>query len=153
MRRLPGRVGSHSFVTFNERFGGKPSADVKTDNVESISKLLQKPVARSLVYAALKHANILYEVERFMLSAFYIALKRRKNADEHNNISMARAVVKATNNSPTQNQDIKLMVYHIHEEIANLNEHQIKQWAADKSKESIERLKDDAYFLSGLLGH
>lgn len=53
MHRLPGRVGSHSFDTFNDRFGGKPSADMKTANAESISKLLQKPKARSLVYETL----------------------------------------------------------------------------------------------------
>ena len=46
MHRPPGRVGSHSFDAFNERFGGKPSADVKSDNVKSISRLLQKSDGR-----------------------------------------------------------------------------------------------------------
>ena len=62
MHRLPGRVCSHSFDTYSERFGGKPSADVKTYKMERISNLLQKPKARTLVYGALKEIDILYEV-------------------------------------------------------------------------------------------
>jgi hypothetical protein len=73
MHRPPGRVGSHSFDAFNERFQGKPSADVKSDNVKCIARLLQKPMAQKIVYGALREANILYEVKRFMLSAFYLA--------------------------------------------------------------------------------
>jgi hypothetical protein len=98
MHQLPGRTGSHSFVTYGERFGGKPSAYKKTDLMENLTRLFQKTQARSLVYAALKEANILYECERFMLSAFYIALKRSKRRNMHKNISLVQGIIKVTNN-------------------------------------------------------
>jgi hypothetical protein len=150
MHRLPGRMGRHSFDTFGERFGGQPSAYMKTTPVERINRLLQKPQARNLVYTVLKGTNILYEREWFMLSAFYIALKRRKRVDIHKNISMAQAVINATDNNPEENQETELMVLSMQEQIANYDEGQIKQFAAEKAKESIKRRKDDADFLSGL---
>jgi hypothetical protein len=146
MRRLPGRVGSHSFDTFNERFGGKPSAYKKTTLIDSLAGLLQKPKACNLVYAALKEANILYDCERFMLSAFFIALKRRRLSAVQRDISMVHKIIKATNSNPIEDWQIRSM----REQIANLDEYQIKQFAAVRAKESIERRKDDAYFLAGL---
>jgi hypothetical protein len=150
MHRLPGRVGNRPFDTFGEKFGGKPSAYMKTNPVDRISRLLRKSQARNLVYTVLKETNILYEYECFMLSAFYIALKRRKHIDIHRNISMAQAVIDATDNSPEENPETELMVLNMQEQIANYDECQIKQFAAEKAKESIKRRKDDAYFLSGL---
>ena len=150
MHRLPGRVGSRPFDTFGERFGGQPSAYMKTNLVERINRLLRKPQAQNLVYTALKRTNILYEYEWFMLSAFYIALKRRKRIDIHKNISMSQAVINATDNNPEGNPKTELMVLKIQEQIANYDEYQIKQFAAEKAKESIKRRKDDAYSLPGL---
>jgi len=145
MHRLPGRVGAHSFDRFGERFGGKPSAYKKTTQMESLARLLQKTKARNLVYAALKEANILYDYKRFMLTAFYIAQKKCKLADT----SRVHKIIKAINNNPIEDWKIKSM----QEQIANLDEYQIKQLAADRAKESIERRKDDAYFLAGLFNY
>ena len=78
MYPLPGRVRRDSYERFGERFGGKPSAYKKNNLDRKSSRLLQKPKARNLVYAAIKEANIQYDCERFMLSAFFIALKKRR---------------------------------------------------------------------------
>jgi hypothetical protein len=150
MHRLPGRIGSRPFNTFGERFGGQPSAYMKTNLVERINRLLRKPQARNLVYTVLKKTNILYEYEWFMLSAFYISLKRRKHIDIRKNVSMAQAVINATDNNPEENPETELMVLNMLEQIANYDEYQIKRFAAEKAKESIKRRKDDAYFLMGL---
>jgi hypothetical protein len=122
MHQLPGRTGSHSFVTYGERFGGKPSAYKKTDLMENLTRLFQKTQARSLVYAALKEANILYECERFMLSAFYIALKRSKRRNMHKNISLVQGIIKATNNSPLETWKIKSL----QNQIVNRDENQLE---------------------------
>jgi hypothetical protein len=115
MHWLPGRIGSHSLDTFNERFRGKPSADLKTDNLERILRLLQKPRARSIVYEALKETNILYEFERFMLSAFYIALKKRK-LEESKNILLVQYVMNATSSYPIGEWEIRLVYEQTYEQ-------------------------------------
>jgi hypothetical protein len=146
MHRLPGRVASYSYDTFNERFGGKPSADVKTDNVERISKLLQKPRARSLVYDALKKTNILYNCESFMLAAFFIALKRSKRRNMNKNISLVRVIMKAVNSASLETWKIKSLLNHT----VNQDENHLIAFAAVRAKESVKIHRDDAYFLMGL---
>lgn len=153
MHRPPGRVGSHSFGAFNERFRGKPSADVKSDNVKSISRLLQKSMAENIVYEALKETNILYEVERFMLSAFYFALKKRKLTDEQKNILLVQIVVNATSRyGPINDWQARSMYKPIYDQISKLDNSQIMQLAERKARESTKRPKDNMYFLAGLLG-
>jgi hypothetical protein len=153
MHRPPGRVGSHSFDAFNERFKGKPSADVKSDNVKRISRLLQKPVAQKIVYEALKESNSLYVFERLMLSAFYFALKKRKLTDEQKNIILVQIVVNATSSyGPIEDWQARSMYKQINEQISKLDDSQIKQLAELKARESTGRPKDNVYFLAGLLG-
>jgi hypothetical protein len=114
--------------------------------VQRISKLLQKSRARILVYEALNEINILYEVERFMLSAFFIALKRSKRRNMHKNTSIVKVIMKATNNTPLETRKIELLVNHI----VNQDENQLRSFAAERAKESIQMQKDDANFLMGL---
>lgn len=152
MHRHPGRVGSHSFDAFNERFQGRPSADVKSDNVKRISRLLQKPVAQNIVYEALKETNLLYEVERFMLSAFYFALKNRKLTNEQKNILVQTVVNATSSHGPIKDWQARSMYKPIYEEISKLDDSQIKQLAERKASESTLRPKDNVYFLAGLLG-
>ena len=59
---------------------------------------------------------------------------------------MVHKIIKATNSNPIEDWQIRSM----REQIANLDEYQIKQFAAVRAKESIKRRKDDAYFLAGL---
>lgn len=152
MHRPPGRVGSHSYDAFNERFLGKPSADVKSNNVKRISILLQNPVAQNIVYEALKETKILFEVERFMLSSFYFTLKKRKLTDEQKNILLVQIVRNATSSyGPIEDWQARSMYKQIYEQISKLNDSQIKQLAERKAKESTERRKDNVYFLAGLL--
>ena len=117
MYPLPGRVRRDSYERFGERFGGKPSAYKKTTLIESLARLLQKPKARNLVYGALKEANIQYDCERFMLSAFFIALKKRRLSAVQRDISMVHKIIKATNSNPIEDWQIRSM----REQIANLD--------------------------------
>jgi hypothetical protein len=119
---------------------------MKTYKMESISILLQKPKARTQVYEALKETNILYEVEKFMLSAFFIALKRSKRRDIHKTILSVKVIMKATNNTPIETWKIESLVNHI----VNQDENQLKSFAAERAKESVQVQKDDANFLMGL---
>lgn len=148
IHRLPGKleVKRDSSDIFGERFNGKPSAYKKTETVDKLAKLLQKAQARSIVYEILKRFNILYEHEKFMLSAFFIALKRSKPIDISRNDSLAQKVIKATNGPPVEERKIKSL----QDQLIKLDENQVKQLAAERAMESIERQKNDAYFLTGL---
>jgi hypothetical protein len=126
---------------------------VKSDNVKRISRLLQKPVAQKIVYEALKESNILYEFERFMLSAFYFALKKRKLTDEQKNIILIQIVVNATSSyGPIEDWQARSMYKQTYEQISKLDDSQIKQLAELKARESTGRPKDNVYFLAGFLG-
>lgn len=69
-----------------------------------------------------------------MLAAFYIALKRSKRRNIHKNISVVKEIMKATNNTPLETRKIKSL----QNQIVNQDENQLKSFAAERAKESVQ---------------
>jgi hypothetical protein len=145
LNRMPGR--SKKEGTFRERFAGRPSAYKKSEIVNRLSTLLlSKPQARDLVYKTLKDSGILYNYERFVLSALYFALIKGGPIDVSKNDSIAQKILRATGDDHIDESKIKSF----RDLLLKLNPDEIKQLAAERAKLSIERRKDDATFLLGL---
>ena len=148
LNRMPGRAKKEKDEdTFGERFGGRPSAYKKSETMNKLSRLLRsKPQARDLVYKTLKDSKILFNYERFVLSAFYLALRKSGPIDISKKDSIAQKILRATGYDHIDERKVKSL----REEILKLNPDQIKQFAAERAKISVERRKDDANFLLGL---
>jgi hypothetical protein len=144
--RMPGRSKKDE-GTFGERFGGRPSAYKKSETMSKLSRLLlSKPQARDLVYKTLKDSKILFNYERFVLSAFYFALIKGGPIDTSKNESIAQKILRATGDDHIDEKKIESL----RALLAKLNPDEIKQLAAERAKLSVERRKDDANFLLGL---
>ena len=141
IHRYSGRSNSASKDTFAERFHGRPSAYKKSDRVNRLKKLMTNGQARKLVYKTLRNSGILYNYEKFCLASFFIALKRSKKSD-----SIAQRILKATSGNVVAESKIKSL----QNQLMKLSDEQIKQFAAERAKASMEERKDDAYFLLGL---
>ena len=102
---------------------------------------MTKGQARKLVYKTLRNSGILYNYEKFCLASFFIALKRSKKSD-----SIAQRILKATSGNVVAESKIKSL----QNQLMKLSDEQIKQFAAERAKVSMEERKDDAYFLLGL---
>ena len=143
---MPGRSKKDE-GTFGERFGGRPSAYKKSEIMNRLSRLLlSKPQARDLVYKTLKDSGILYNYERFVLSALYFALIKGGPIDVSKSDSLAQKILKATGDDHIDESKVKSF----RDLLLKLNSDEIKQLAAERAKLSIERRKDDASFLLGL---
>ena len=147
LNRMPGKLKKDEAGTFEERFGGRPSAYKKSETMNKLSTLLRsKPQACDLVYKTLKDSWILPNYETFVLSAFYLALRKSGEIDITKNESIAQKILRATGDDHVDESKIKS----IREELLKLNPEQIKQFAAERAKAAVERRKDDASFLLGL---
>jgi hypothetical protein len=147
LNRMPGKLNKDEAGTFEERFGGRPSAYKKSEAMNRLSTLfLSKPQARDLVYKTLKDSGILLNYETFVLSALYLALRKSEEIDITKNESIAQKILRATGDDHVDESKIKS----IREELLKLNPEQIKQFAAERAKAAVERRKDDASFLLGL---
>jgi hypothetical protein len=142
----PGRSGSDLKDTFEERFHGRPSAYKKTSIIKKLQKLMTNKKACELFYTALKNSGILYNYEQFCLASFYIALKRSRKVDASKNDSIAQRILKATGGTGIAESKIRSL----QNELMKYSDEQLKQLAAGAAEVSMERRKDDAYFLLGL---
>ena len=146
LHRYSGRSNPGSKDTFAERFHGRPSAYKKSSRVNKLQKFISNPQARKFVYTTLRNSGILYNYEKFCLASFFIALKRNKKIDVSKSDSIAQNMLKATGGNVIAESKIKSM----QNQLMKLSEEQIKQFAAERAKASMEARKDDAYFLLGL---
>jgi hypothetical protein len=80
------------------------------------------------------------------LLAFYLAPRKSGPIDISKKDSIAQKILRATGYDHIDERKVKSL----REEILKLNPDQIKQFAAERAKISVERRKDDANFLLGL---
>jgi hypothetical protein len=138
LNRMPGKLNKHEAGIFGERFDGRPSAHKKSKTMNKLSTLLRsKPQACDLVYKTLNDSGILLNYETFVLSAFYLALRKSGEIDITKNESIAQKILRATGNDHVDENKIKS----IHEELLKLNPEQIKQFAAERAKEASGKTK------------
>ena len=142
LHRYRGRSDSGSKDTFAERFHGRPSAYKKSSRVNKLHKLITNPEARKLVYTTLRNSGILFNYEKFCFASVFIAQK----IDVSKGDSIAQRILKATGGNVIAESKIKSL----QNQLMKLSDEQIKQFAAERAKVSMEERKDDAYFLLGL---
>jgi hypothetical protein len=137
------RPGKSKFSNeIRPRLKGRPSMYKISDYVDKFSKVISKPEACKLLNDSLLKSNLFYSVLKFVLKAFWYALRKDK--------TILQNLFKAFNINISKS-NLDAIVYPLIERMTSLDDAALEELIDKSSKSAIEKkLLLDEFFLVGM---